>query len=191
MDIAPRHLSTSELEAGLSEILSSPEDAGRLELIVVRPGVDERRQLTTARLTVEGGVEGDRWARDPGHRMDDGRPDPSSQVSLMNTRILRQIAARRDDAMCLAGDNLIVDLDLSDQNLPTGSRLAIGAEVVVEISGLLHTGCTKFARRYGDQARSFINGPQGRPLHLRGRYARVVKGGVVEVGQTVRKLPPG
>ena len=191
MNSSPRHLSVSELEAGLPEVLASPREAGRLELIVVRPDVNERRRLATARLTPAGGVDGDRWATDPSHCLDDGRPDPDHQVSLMNVRILRQIAAQADDAMCLAGDNLVVDLDLSEANLPTGSRLAVGEEVVIEITGLPHTGCGKFARRYGDDVRSFINGPQGRPVNLRGRYARVVQGGSVAVGQTVRKLPPG
>lgn len=190
MDSTPRHVSASELGAGLPNVLASPRDAGRLETIVVRPAADQRRRLTSAELTPEGGVAGDRWAIDPSHRLDDGRPDPRRQVSLMNARILRQIASQADDAMCLAGDNLIVELDLSDDNLPTGSRLAIGKAAVIEISDLPHTGCAKFSRRYGEQARSFINGAKGRPLHLRGRYGRVISGGTIRVGDGVRKLTP-
>ena len=89
--------------------------------------------------------------------------------------------------MCLAGDNLIVDLDLSETNLPMGSQLAIGPEVVVEISDLSHTGCSKFAGRYGPEAREFTNDARGKSLHLRGRYARVVHGGIISIGETVRK----
>jgi MOSC domain-containing protein YiiM len=184
-----QHCSTLELEQGLPDVMGSPADAGRLEAIVIRPATNERRTLATARLTPEGGVEGDRWVTDSYYRLKGGRPDPRCQVSLMNSRFLRQIAGR-EDAMCLAGDNLIVDFNLSDLNLPTGSRLAIGNEVVIEISDLSHTGCTKLAGRYGAEARNFMNNARGKALHLRGRYACIVSGGMVKIGDTLRKLPP-
>jgi MOSC domain-containing protein YiiM len=183
MDSAPRHLSEIDLQQGLTEVEAAPPDAGRLDAIFVRPGVGERRTLTTATLTAEGGIDGDRWATDGRH--DDGRPDPRNQVSLMNARLLRLIADQ-SEAMCLAGDNLIIDFDLSDENLPTGSRLAIG-QVVLEITDLAHTGCTKFSKRYGQQARQFVNSPRGKELHLRGRYARIVTGGTISVGDSVLK----
>jgi hypothetical protein len=183
-----QHCSTIELEQGLPAVMGSPADAGRLEAIVVRPATNERRTLTTARLTPDGGVDGDRWVTDSYYRLKDGRSDPRCQVSLMNSRFLRQIAFS-EEAICLAGDNLIVDLDLSEVNLPAGSRLAIGADVVIEISDLSHTGCTKLAGRYGTAARNFMNNARGKALHLRGRYASIVSGGTVNVGDTVRKLP--
>jgi MOSC domain-containing protein YiiM len=185
MHKAVEHATTIELEEGLADVLESPADLGRLEAIFVRPAKNERRALTTATLTPEGGIEGDRWVTDSFHRLEDGRSDPRCQVSLMNKRFLRQIAGG-DDAMCLAGDNLIVDLDLSDENLPAGSQLQVGAEVVIEISEQPHTGCTKFAGRYGQEAREFAN-QRGKTLHLRGRYARIVRGGTVRVGDSVRK----
>jgi hypothetical protein len=186
MHTAPQHATTIELEQGLPLVLESPQDAGSLEAIVVRPANNERRGLSTARLTPEGGIDGDRWVRDSYYRLDDGRSDPRCQVSLMNSRFLRQIAGD-DDSICLAGDNLIVDLDLSDANLPAGSRLAIGNEVVLEISDLPHTGCSKFESRYGKEARAFTNSQTRETLHLRGRYARVVTGGTIHVGDAVRK----
>lgn len=186
MHTAPHHRSALELEQGLLNVLASPRDAGRLEAIAVRPAANDRRALTTARLTPEGGVDGDRWVRDSYYRLEDGRSDPRCQVSLMNARFLRQIAGN-EDALCLAGDNLIVDLDLSEVNLRAGSQLAIGDQVVLEISDLPHTGCEKFASRYGHDVRSFTNNACGKSLHLRGRYARVVVGGTITVGQIVRK----
>jgi MOSC domain-containing protein YiiM len=186
MHDAPNHRTAIELEQGLGDVLASPRDAGRLEAIFVRPEINQRRALSAARLTPQGGVDGDRWVRDGYHRLKGGAPDPRSQVSLMNARFLRQIAGD-EDAMCLAGDNLIVDLDLSEDNLPAGSRLAIGNDVVIEISKQSHTGCSKLERRYGSAARAFMNDKRGTALHLRGRYAQVIAGGVVSVGDAVRK----
>jgi MOSC domain-containing protein YiiM len=175
-----------ELEAGLPEVLASPRDVGRLEAIVIRPAEGERRMLQSVRLSPDGGVEGDRWVNE-GHRLADGSSDPCCQVSLMNARFLRQIAGS-EDSICLAGDNLIVDLDLTDTNLAAGSRLAIGREVVIEITGKSHTGCVKLERRYGSEAKAFMNDKARKSLHLRGRYAFVVSGGTIEVSDVVYKL---
>ncbi len=180
------HASAIELQQGLSEVLASPTDAGQLTAIFVRPAPNERRTLDSATLTLDGGIDGDRWANDSYYRLDDGRSDPRCQVSIMNDRFLRQVAGDSDD-MCLAGDNLIVDLDLSDANLPTGSQVRIGPDVIIEISDLKHTGCSKFARRYGPDATTFANNQQGTALHLRGRYARIVRGGTIRVGDQVCK----
>jgi hypothetical protein len=187
MHTAPNHLSAVELEQGLSEVLASPRDTGRLEAIVVRPAAGERERPTSAHVTPENGLDGDRWVTDSYGKLDDGRSDPRNQLSLMNARFLRQIAGEID-AMCLSGDNLIVDLDLSDANLPSGSRLAIGDTVVVELTDKPHTGCTKFAGRYGDEARAFANNKSRKTIHLRGRYARTISGGTISVGDEVRKL---
>jgi hypothetical protein len=181
-----QHASTLELEQGLPEVLASPTEVGRLTAIVVRPAPNERRTVNSATLTPESGIEGDRWASDSFYRLKDGRSDLRCQVSVMNDRFLRQVAGSDDD-MCLAGDNLIVDFDLSEANLPAGSQIKIGSDVIIEISDLKHTGCSKFARRYGPEAKSFANNKQGTALHLRGRYARIVRGGTINVGDEVRK----
>ena len=90
--------------------------------------------------------------------------------------------------MCLSGDNLIVDLDLSEENLPAGSRLRIGESVVLEITELAHTACKKFAQRFGTDATKFINSPRGKQLNLRGRFARIVNAGTIRMGDPVVKL---
>lgn len=186
MEIAPHHRTEPELEQGLADVLASPQDEGTLEAIFVRPTENERLALASAELSPAGGVVGDRWLSDHWQKLADGSSDPQSQVSLMNVRILRLIAGDKD-AMCLAGDNLILDLDLVESNLPPGSRLQIGAGVVLEITAQSHTGCIKFARRYGRQAREFINGGRAKQLNLRGRFARVVVGGIIKVGDLVTR----
>ena len=188
MHTSLEHVTALELEQGLPEVLASPRDAGKLEAIVIRPASNERRTLATAHLTPDGGVEGDRWATDAYYKQADGTRDQRSQVSLMNGRFLRQIAGS-EDTMCLAGDNLIVDLDLSDANVPPGTRLAIGDEVVIEVNDKSHTGCAKLSRRYGEEAKQFMNHESRKALRLRGRFGSVVSAGTIKVGDAVRKLP--
>jgi MOSC domain-containing protein YiiM len=187
MQTAASHLTALDLEHGLSDVLASPRDDGRVKAIFVRPKENERQPLTTVSLSPEGGIAGDRWATNHWQKLPDGRPDPQSQISLMNARILRLIAGE-EDAMCLAGDNLILDLDLSVENLPAGSRLQIGSDVVIEFTLQSHTGCWKFSRRFGQQAREFVNSPRGKALNLRGRFASVFHGGTIQVGDPVRKV---
>ena len=187
MHTSAQHATAVELEQGLAEVIASPAESGELTTIFIRPATNERRSVESATLTTEGGIDGDHWAADGFYSLPDGGPDPRCQVSIMNARFLRQVAVE-EDAMCLAGDNLIVDLDLSEANLPAGNQLAIGADVVVELTDLKHSGCGKFARRYGDEAKKFANDERGMALHLRGRYARVVRGGSIAVGDVVRKV---
>jgi MOSC domain-containing protein YiiM len=58
---------------------------------------------------------------------------------------------------------------------------------VVEITAAPHTGCVKFARRFGHDAQVFVNTPVGRELRLRGVNARVVVAGDVRPGDEVRR----
>lgn len=181
-----QHLTTEQIEARLSEVLNSPQDRGTLQAIVIRPAVDERGLLESVYLSPEGGVEGDRWVTSSPRRLPDGRPDPQMQVSLMNSRLLRMIA-REEERIGLAGDNLVVDLDLSEANLPAGQQLRVG-DTLLEITDVAHTGCSKFASRFGEDARRFINADQRKSLHLRGLYARVLKAGTVRVGDVIQKV---
>jgi MOSC domain-containing protein YiiM len=86
----------------------------------------------------------------------------------------------------LAGDNLLIDLDLSDDNLPPGTRLSVGSALLA-ITAVPHKGCRKFAARYGVDATKFVNSRDGLRLHLRGIFARIVEPGLVTVGDIVAR----
>jgi len=96
------------------------------------------------------------------------------------------LIAGSPERRALAGDQLHLDLDLSEANLPPGTRLALGS-AVIEVTEQPHTGCAKFAARFGRDALRFVNSPIGRSLRLRGLNARVVVPGTVHVGDLVRK----
>jgi MOSC domain-containing protein YiiM len=172
-------LTWEELEAGLEAILEAPKDGGVLHRIVRRPRVNEREVLGEGALNPEEGLAGDSWR----HR---GRaPHPDVQLTLMGSRTIGLIA-QEEARWELSGDQLFVDLDLSVENLPPGTRLSVGA-AVIEISNEPHTGCAKFVSHFGVDAMKFVNSPRGRRLRLRGLYARVVQAGAIRVGDLVCK----
>lgn len=187
MKTSPVQLSTDALEQGLPDVLASPLEQGQLKSIFVRPSANERLSLDKADLSQQTGIEGDRWVHDHWQQLPDGSSDPDTQVSLMNSRILEQISGGSTQAMGLAGDNLIVDFDLSEQNLPAGSQLKIGDSVVIEISKEPHTGCKKFVARYGKAAQQFVNSEVGKQHHLRGVLGKIIVPGQIQVGDTVTK----
>lgn len=180
------HLSEAVLLAGLDHIRDAPKTDGVLEMIVVRPQENERISVHECLVSAAGGVVGDRWAEKRRKLTADGLPDPGNQVTLMNSRCIALLAQEKS-RWPLAGDQLYVDLDLSDENLPVGQRLAIGT-AVLEITSLPHTGCSKFSSRFGPDALAFVNSETGKQLHLRGIYAQVVQDGRLRVGDRVVKI---
>lgn len=150
---------------------------------MIRPAHGERITPQAARATPEGGMEGDRWTTDE-HR------SPGNQVSLVNVHLLRALAGGDEARMALSGDNLQVDLDLSERNLPTGTQLTIG-EVVLEVTPDPHRPCRKFHERYG--AIGVKRVVRGNRTGRRGRgvLARVVRGGMLRVGDAIHVKRPG
>lgn len=180
------HLTTAEIEVGLDHVRASPSDHGTLKLVVQRPEADARVVLAEAELNVEEGLAGDNWNQRSSSRTEDGSPHPDMQLNIMNARILAHLAGT-PERMALAGDQLIVDLDLSESNLPAWTKLAIG-DAVIEITNQPHQGCAKFTQRFGLDAHRFVNSELGTELNLRGVNARVVTPGTVRQGDTIRKI---
>ena len=173
-----KHLTTEEIEANLAEVLESPKDSGVLNLIVRRPQEDAREVLETGELDIEKGLVGDNWLTDDGNY--------ETQLAIMNSRIIG-LLAQDESRLKLAGDQLFIDLNLTDENLPHGTRLEIGS-AIIEITPKAHNGCKKFVERFGLDAMKFVKSPVGKQYHLRGIYAKVIKSGTIQTGDIVKKV---
>jgi hypothetical protein len=176
-----RHFTISELEAGIDHVLDAPAESGVLSLIVRRPSEGEREVIEVGQLDLTEGLRGDSWRLRTASA--EGLSDPYNQINVMSARSISLIAGE-PDRWQLAGDQLYLDFDISEDNLPAGTRLAIG-EAVIEVSAMPHTGCQKFSQRFGIDALRFVNSEAGRKLRLRGFNARVVMSGTIRQGDAV------
>jgi len=181
-----KHLTMAELEAGLEAIRQAPKNEGFITLIVRRPQIDAREVLEVGELDLVEGLVGDNWRIRGSSRTSDGSAHPGMQLNIMNARVIA-LVAREKSRWPLAGDQLFFEMDVSAENVPPGTRLALGS-AVIEVTDQPHTGCKKFAARFGLDALKLVNSPVGRQLRLRGVNARVVQSGVIRVGDLVKKL---
>jgi hypothetical protein len=176
----------ARFEAELDTIREAPAGSGTVELLVRRPAVDEREVVDEVELDLVEGLVGDNWLTRGSRAMADGSANPKAQLTVMNARLAAVVAGPREQ-WAAAGDQLYVDFDLSKENVPPGTRLAVGS-AVIEVTDEPHTGCAKFSARFGSAALRFINSPAGRELNLRGINARVVEPGRVRNGDAIRRL---
>ena len=181
-----KHLAMGALTAGLEDIRQSPKATGVLELIVRRPQTETREVLDMGELDLVEGLVGDNWQRRGSSQTADGSAHPDMQLTVTNARLMALVAQDKQH-WPLAGDQLYIDFDLSVNNVPPGTRLSLGA-TVIQITEPPHTGCKKFAARFGLDALRFISSPVGKQLQLRGVNAKVIRPGAIRVGDVVKKL---
>ena len=162
-----------DFETRWAELEPAPRGSGTVRGICVRVEEGVHETPTRIDVTVEDGVSGDRWAL--------GGRDRDAQITLMNVRVAGLIGGPLD----LAGDNFQVDLELSEEALPVGTRLRLGL-ALLEVSPAPHTGCKKFRERFGLDALKWVNDNHDR--RLRGMNCRVLEAGAVAVGDPVTRV---
>lgn len=184
--VVAKNMTLEDLQAGLDDIKLSPKDAGAVQMIVRRPSTEERESLEEGQLSLVEGLVGDNWGTRGSSRTADGSSHPDMQLTIMNTRVIDLIAQGKE-RWHLAGDQLFVDMDLSVENMPPGTRISLGT-AVIEATDQPHTGCKKFVARFGVDALKFLNSDIGKELQFRGINAKVVEPGIVHVGDVARKV---
>jgi len=165
----------------MAEAPPPPTDHGTVRLLVARGPSGARATPRSVNLEIEGPLPGDRWW--PGRD-----PERGSQLTAMQHGAGAVIANGQD--LALFGDNLLLDLSLDASNLPIGSRVRVGG-ALLEVTPKPHTGCKKYAARFGTAALAWISVPARRALRLRGIHFRVVAPGRVAVGDAVEVISRG
>jgi len=177
---------TEQLESGMARVIDTPKDQGLVRLVVRRPAKSQREILEVGRLDTEQGLVGDDWINRPNKTT--GRPSPYAQVTVMNARAAELISGDPEPAAwAQCGDQLYVDLDISEANMPAGTRIEVG-DAVLEVQAEPHTGCVQFREWWGGDALRHINTKEGLALRMRGANTSVVRAGDVRPGDTARVL---
>ena len=154
--------------AGMSE--------GRLHQVNVSDGGVPKLPVEAARITTNG-VEGDRQASETVHG------GPHRAVSILGIEAIRRVAAEGHPiGPGTTGENLTTEgFDVSA--LPVGTRLAIGEEVVLEISQPTNP-CRTIRHSFADLRFGRLS-MQAHPSDSR-MYARVLREGTVRPGDPIR-----
>lgn len=177
-DIHPEmHLADAELAAKFASRPNSPRDIGQVTLLLSRPASAKRLLPERALLSVESGMPEDCWQQLPASEQ-----TGNMQLSIMETSVGTLIANGQE--LSLFGDNLMFDLDISEQNLPIGSLIQAGA-ALLQVTPEPHTGCGQYQQRFGRDALRYISQPARREQRLRGVYMKVIEQGFVALGDKV------
>lgn len=153
-------------------------------MVVARPARGERSVLELAELRPGIGLVGDNYLERGSSKPGGGPADPLAELNVMSARSLAAVAGEDRGRWPLAGDQLIVDFDVSETNCPVGAQLVVGS-AVIEVTAKPHHGCAKFADRYGVEAARWVNSRTD--LRLRGFCAVVVVAGNVAPGDTITR----
>jgi hypothetical protein len=179
-------VTAEELDAALPSVLAAPNDAGVVRCICTRPKPNTRHFPEVLTLTRSKGATGDYHPAQPWLELPDGSPDPRIEVSIMPWRVL-DLCWRERDRVAHPGDNIAVDMTLAEDDLPPGTRLAVGT-AILRVSDVSNDGCVKWKVRCGRPAYDWITRPEHLKLRLRGLYAQIEQDGEVRIGDTLRRL---
>ena len=182
----PDFVDTASLAAALPHVLAAPRTGGPIRLLCARPKPNQRIFSEMLTLTRATGVIGDFEASRPWLVLPDGSPDPRNQVSLMPARVLDLVWRTRDPRLH-PGDNIVVDLDLSHANLPTGTLLRVGT-AILRVSDEPNDGCAKWKVRCGKDAYAWVRSKAHAGLRLRGLFCAVEQDGFVTVGDRISPI---
>lgn len=166
------------LEARLRSAPPAPADIGRVRLLVTRHPGGVRETLDRVSMTPETGMPGDAWGRQR-------RPSSDAQLAVMQFDVADLIA--NGQPLTLFGDQMFLELDLSEANMAAGTVLRAGA-ATLEVTPMPHNGCRKFRARFGDGALRLVAMRELRHLNLRGVYLRVIEAGDIAVGDPIHVL---
>lgn len=179
-------VTAAELAAALPAILAAPCNGGVVRLLCSRPKPNFRTFPQTLTFTRATGVVGDFEHARPWLTLQDGNPDPRNQVSIMPWAVL-ELVWRDRDRVPHPGDNIAVDMNLTEANLPVGTLLQAGT-AVLRVSDEPNDGCVKWKVRCGRAAYDWITHPEHLPLRLRGLYCSVEQDGAMRLGDKLRRL---
>ncbi len=180
-----QHVTMAECMAALPHVLDAPK-AGKVETLCFRPDYLQREYPETLEVTVEGGIKDERWLKAPWLTLEDGAPDPRIQVSILPQRVMDLCWLDREGSPH-PGDTIVTDMDLSEANLPVGTRLKVGT-AVLEVSDKFNNGCIKWRDRYGAESLHWLNKKEHRPMRLRGVLCKIVQDGELRLGAPIEVL---
>ena len=179
------HLSTDQIDEGIAALAPAPINNGQVVSLLIRPETDQREVVSQVHVIPGEGIVGDNYIARGSKRTPDGKAHPEAQVAMMNANVLNVLAGGQEGLWPLAGDQLLVDFDLSTDNVPAGTRFSIGS-ATFEVSNKPHNGCAKFAERFGVDAARFSN--SDKIQRYRGINLMVVVEGDVTIGDTITKI---
>jgi MOSC domain-containing protein YiiM/GNAT superfamily N-acetyltransferase len=153
---------------------------GRLLHLNISKGGVPKLPIDGARITALG-VEGDRQREATVHG------GPHRAVSILGIEAIRRVAAEGHPiGPGTIGENLTIEgFDVS--SLPVGTRLQVGEEVVLELSGPANP-CRTIRHSFADLRFGRV-GIVAHPSDSR-MYARVLREGTVRPGDPIRLRPP-
>ncbi len=175
----------AELQAATPHILDAPKDNAPVQQLCLRPDYGTRDFVDKIELTRAFGMPGERWNYAPWLKLENGKPDPRIQVSILGSRVLDLVWRDRENTPH-PGDPIVADMDFSHANMPVGTLLNIGS-ATLRVSDKFNDACVKWKVRYGQDAKDWIVVPENITHRLRGVLCEVVRDGWVKTGDLIQK----